>query len=181
MTRLTASVALLTVLAAGAWAAFRPAQGMPQPTPEHADLLKGVGMWEGTLTMFVPGASAEPTPCQETIVGVGDFWTSSTFTCDFMGMPFVGNGVLGFDTERKLFVGTWIDSMTTRLVVMEGKMDPAKKALVMSYEAPSPMDGKMTRHRIETVHESADAYTSTFFMGEGEGQKHMVIAMKRKK
>ena len=181
MTRLTASVALLTVLAAGAWAAFRPAQGMPQPTPEHADLLKGVGTWEGTLTMFVPGMSQDPLPCKEVVEGIGDLWTSATFSCDMMGMAFTGSGVMGYDTERKLFVGTWVDSTTTRLVVMEGKMDPAKKALVMRYEAPNPMDGQMTQHRIETVRDSADAYTSTFFMGAGEGQKHMAIAMKRRK
>jgi hypothetical protein len=162
-------------------AALRPVQEMPTPTQEHAQLQKGVGEWEGTLTMSAPGVPAEPMPCRETVTGIGAFWTVSTFTCDFGGMPFIGSGSMGYDTERKLYVGTWIDAMTTRLTVMEGKMDPAKKALVMKYEGPEPMTGKIVPHRIETVHEGADAYTSTFFMGEGEGQKHMVIAMKRKK
>lgn len=162
-------------------AALRPVQEMPTPTPEHARLLKAVGEWEGTLTMSAPGAPTEGTPCRESVTGVGEFWTVSNFTCELMGMPFVGSGSMGYDTERKLFVGTWIDSMTTRLTTMEGKLDPAKKALVMTYEGPDPMTGKLVPHRIETVHESADAYTSTFFMGAGEGTKQMVIAMQRKK
>lgn len=176
-----ASFALFTL--GTAWAALRPAQdmAMPTPGPEHAELLGGVGEWEGTLTMLAPGMSPDPVPCRETVVGVGAFWTSSTFTCDMGGMPFVGSGVMGYDTAKKAFVGTWVDGFTTRLTVMEGRMDPAKKALVMHYKGPDPMTGKETSHRIETVHEGPDAYTSTFFRGEGEGVKNMSITMKRKK
>lgn len=182
MSRFTVSAALSLLLAAGAWAALRPAQDMAIPTPgaEHTVLLEGVGEWEGTLTMLAPGMPQEGTPCRESVTAIGPFWTTSTFKCEFMGMPFVGSGVMGYDPEKKAYVGTWIDSMTTRLSVMEGKMDPAKKALVMSYKGPDPMTGKETTHRIETVWQ-ADSYTSTFFMGEGEGTKHMSIAMKRKK
>src|SRR5688500_293161 len=99
-------------------AALRPAQAMPTPTQEHAQLLKAVGEWEGTLTMSAPGVPAEPMACRETVTGVGAFWTVATFTCDFGGMPFIGSGTMGYDTERKLYVGTWIDAMTTRLTVM---------------------------------------------------------------
>lgn len=181
MIRLTTAALALAALGT-TYAAVRPAQEMqmPEPTSEHAELLKGVGEWEGTLTMHMPGSPEEGTPCKETVTAIGEFWTTSTFTCDFMGMPFVGTGVTGYDTERKLFVGTWVDAMTTRLTVMEGRMDPAKKALVMTYEGPDPMTGELTPHRIETVH-SGDGYTSTFYMGEGDGVKHMSIAMKRKK
>lgn len=180
MSRL-AVTAFVLVTATGAWAALRPAQAPAQPTQEHAELIKGVGEWEGMLTMFVPGMPEEPTPCSESVSAIGELWTTSKFTCDLMGAPFVGASSMGYDTERKLYVGTWIDSMTTRLTVMEGRMDPAKKAMVMTYEAPDMMTGKLTPHRIETSFQSPDTYTSTFFMGAGEGTKHMVIAMKRKK
>jgi hypothetical protein len=179
MSRLAIAAVLLASIGT-AFAALRPAQEMPTPTSEHAELLKGVGEWEGTLTMFAPGMPTDGSPCRETVSAIGDFWTVSKFTCELMGMSFTGSGTMGYDTERKLYVGTWIDSMTTRLTTMEGKMDPAKKALVMTYEAPDMMTGALTRHRIETSW-SGDSYTSTFFMGEGEGTKHMAIAMQRKK
>lgn len=178
MSRLAFSVLVLITLGS-AYAALQPAQGPASPTPEHAELMKGVGEWEGTLTMFVPGMPETPSPCSESVGAIGELWTVSKFTGDVMGAPFTGSGSLGYDVERKLFVGTWIDSYTTRLTTMEGRMDPAKQALVMSYKAPDPATGEMAKHRIETVHQGPDAYTSTFFIGEGT--KHMVIAMKRKK
>lgn len=180
MPRLAAAAFVLAALGI-AFAALRPAQDVPQPAPEHAELLEGVGEWEGTLSMMVPGMPSDGIPCTETVSAVGGFWTTSKFTCDFGGAPFVGAGSLGFDSARGLWVGTWIDSMTTRLTVMEGKVDPKTQALVMRYTGPHPLTGEMVPHRVETVHQGADAYTSTFFMGEGEGQKHMVIAMRRVK
>ena len=179
MIRLTSAALVLTALAAAA-ATLRPVQEMPQATQQHAMLLKGVGEWEGTLTMFMPGAPEEGTPCRESVTAIGEFWTTSTFHCDLMGVPFVGTGVTGYDPDRKLFVGTWVDSMTTRLSVMEGTYDEARRALVMNYMGPDPMTGELVPHRTETVHEG-DGYTSTFFMGAGEGTKSMTIQMKRVK
>lgn len=176
MLRITTAALVLTALAAAA--ALRPTQEMPQATPQHAQLLEGVGEWKGTLTMVSPGSPEEGMPCSETVTAIGEFWTTSSFECDFMGMPFVGSAVTGYDPDQKKFVGTWIDSMTTRLTVMEGTWDETRKALVMGYIGPDPMTGEMVPHRIETVHRD-DAYTSTFFVGEGGGSKTMVLDMKR--
>lgn len=178
MIRLT--IAALVLAAVTAAATLLPTQEMPQATPQHAMLLKGVGEWEGTMVMHMPGEAEEPVACRESVTAIGEFWTTSTFHSDFGGVPFVGTGVTGYDPDRKLFVGTWVDSMTTRLSVMEGKWDEAKRALVMSYMGPDPMTGELVPHRAETVH-AGDGYTSTFFMGAGEGTKSMTIKMKRVK
>lgn len=179
MIRLTTAALVLATLASAA-VALRTAQEMPVPQQQHAFLMKGVGEWEGTLTMHAPGMSADPAPCRDTITAIGEFWTSSMFRCSLMDTPLLGTGVTGYDPERKLFVGTWVDSMTTRLTVMEGKLDESKNTLVMRYVGPDPMTGDLVPHRIETVHEG-DSSTSNFFMGEGEGVKSMTIAMKRVK
>lgn len=163
-----------------AFAATRLAQepALPQPTEHHQWIVDGAGEWEGTLTSFLPGMPTAPTPAKESVVAIGGFWTQSRFTCDFMGMPYVGVGVLGYDVEKKKFVSTWSDSMSSFLALMEGDMDPKTKTLVMRWTAPD-MTGKPAQHRSETVHEG-DSYTSTFFVGEGAGTKSMVIAMARK-
>lgn len=173
--------ALLTLaLTAGAVAAVRPfvAQDMPQPTDEHRMVLGAVGEWEGNLTMYMPGMEPTTAPCSETVTAVGEFWTTSRFTMEFMDMPFTGVGCNGYDTKKKKFVGTWIDSMTTSLSVMEGDFDKAKNALVMRWTAPDPATGEMIQHRSETVFR-ADAYVMQMFQGEG-GEKTMEIKMKRK-
>jgi hypothetical protein len=153
-------------------------QETPQPTENHALVLEGVGTWEGTLTSHFPGMPAEPVEARETVEAVGSFWTQATFECLFMGAPYKGTGCVGYDSTKEAFVGTWIDSMSSYLAVMEGEIDEKTGKLVMRWEAPG-MTGDMVNHRSETVRKD-DSYTSTFFMGEGdEEMKSMVIEMKR--
>jgi hypothetical protein len=175
----------LFTLAAGslAIAAVRPAlfqePQAPQPTEQHEFLLQGVGSWEGTIQMFMPGMEGEPTPATETIEAIGSFWTRSKFESTFAGMPFVGSGCTGYDPAKKAFVATWVDNTTTSLTLMEGKLDPKTNTLTMRWQAPDMATGAMTAHRSELVVKK-DTYTMTFYMGEGEGMKAMVIDMKRK-
>ncbi len=164
-------------LAVAAVVPLRSVQAPPAPVEQHKQLLSTVGNWEGTLTMFMPGMPSEPTPAKEKVEAIGAFWTQSHFECSFMGMPYHGTGFNGYDPVKKKHLGTWIDNMSPALAVMEGEMD-ANKKLVMRYEAPDMMTGAMTPHRIETVI-GENAYTSTFFEGAGDGNKTMVIDMKR--
>jgi hypothetical protein len=177
--------ACLFTLAAGslAVAAVQPAlfqePQAPQPTEQHKFLLEGVGTWEGTIQMLMPGMEGEPSPATETIEAIGSLWTRSKFECSFAGMPFVGTGCTGYDPEKKAFVGTWVDNMTTSITMMEGKLDPKTNTLTMRWKAPDMATGAMTAHRSELTVKK-DAYTMSFYMGEGEGMKTMVIDMKRK-
>lgn len=172
-------------LAAGAFAvaAVRVAarQEPPQPTAEHAWLLRGVGDWQGTLTTSLPDVPSEPIPVTETVEAVGGFWTQSRFECEFMGAPFVGTGCLGYDTQRKKFVGTWIDSSSSYLSVMEGERDPKTQELVMRWQAPDMMTGALAPHRYVSVERKDGSHETTFYMGAGDAEvKTMVISMKRK-
>lgn len=179
-----ASLALILGLGTLAYAAIRPSfqegqDAPPQPTEHHKMLLGSVGEWEGTMKMWMPGVPAQEIKCQETIYPIGEMWTQSRFTCDFMGMPFVGSSTTGYDTAKKKFVGTWIDSMSTEIFAMEGSFDAEKKVLHMSWEAPDMASGERVRHRSETSW-TADTYTSHMFKGEGAGEKTMEFSMKRK-
>lgn len=151
---------------------------MPKPGPEHAKLLEGVGEWEGKLTSYMMGGEAVM-EATEKVTALGGFWALSRFECDFMGAPYVGTGCVGYDSKKGKYVGTWIDNMSDYLAVMEGQEEG--DALVMRWEAPSMAgDGALAPHRSETVTDG-DSYTSTFYVGEGDGaQKVMVIEMHRK-
>jgi Protein of unknown function (DUF1579) len=166
------------IVAASAYAAVR-FQEMPQPTAEHREIVKAVGAWEGTLTSYMPGQPEQTMPAKETIEAIGGFWTQSRFETSFGGQPYVGTGCVGYDSQTKKYVGTWIDSMSEFFSLMEGEKDAKTGAIVMRYMAPDMESGKLVPHRIETVH-GTDTYTSSFFMGDGAGTKTMVIAMKRK-
>lgn len=176
----TAPLVLGLIVGPLTFAAVRPApagQEMPLPGPQHQELLQGVGKWEGTLTLFMPDMPSEPVAARETVQAIGGFWTLSHFECEFMGMPYIGSGHVGYDDAKKKYVGTWVDNMSSYLAVMEGEMDPTTKKLVMRWVAPD-MTGAIVPHRSEHV-TTADSHTMTFFVGPGEGEKSMVIAMKR--
>lgn len=183
MTRTT--VALLTLtLTAGAFAAVRPVlfqePQMPDVTEQHKLVQAGVGEWEGTLTMFMPDMEPTPMTAKESVTAVGDYWTTSRFEADMGGMPFFGASTLGYDSDKKQFVGTWIDSTTTYMTVMHGEFNKEKNTLVMHWEGPNWMgDGALIPFRMESVHR-ADVAVTNFFMGEGQTTRHMEIKMKRK-
>lgn len=179
--RVTAVAVCSLTLAAGAFAlaTHRQDMGMPQPGPQHAALLKGVGDWEGTLTYYMGTPDGIVEAATETVEAIGEFWIQAKFECDFMGMPYVGTGCVGYDTEKEKYVGTWIDNMSSYLAIMEGDVDEQTGKVVMRWTAPD-MTGQMAPHRNE-VEDTADVRTSTFYVGEGEeSTKLMVISMKRK-
>lgn len=180
--KLTQPVLALAALAACALASTALVQEMmqmPKPAPEHAQIQAGVGEWEGTVTTYLD-PSGKPTveSAKETVTSLGGFWVLSQFESKVMGGPYHGSGHFGYDPEKKKHVGTWVDSMSSQIAIMEGEVDPATKALVMRWKGPDPT-GKIVPHRSECV-STGDARTETFYMGEGAGTKTMVIEMKRK-
>ena len=152
-----------------------------QATKEHKLIVKGAGDYEGTLTWSMPGMP-EPmvSPCTEKVIAIGDFWTISHFEMEFMGAPFSGSSSMGYDPERKKFIGTWIDSMSPRVTHMEGEWNDEKQAIVMEYDMYDQMAGAMVRMR-SVNHFTDDGYTLKFYRLTEEGaQDDMSIAMKRK-
>lgn len=180
MLRSRLAVTLLALTAGTvAVAAVQPLfQEMPQPTEQHQLIQKGVGDWEGTVTMFHPGMPTEPAPATEKVTALGGFWTTSHFKSEFMGMPYSGHGQFGYDPAKKKYVSTWIDSMSSFLSVTEGEYDEKTNSMTMHWVAPG-MTGEMEKHRSVNVI-GENSYVMTFFLGEGEGVKSMEIKMKRK-
>jgi hypothetical protein len=170
-------VALAVLVACASAFAVTARQQAPQPTEMHKKLVKHAGEWVGTFTLLVPDAPAQTSAARETVIAIGDFWTQAHFVTEIMGMPFVGTGCVGYDERAEKYVGTWIDSSSSNLLLLEGEMDETGK-LVMRWTAPD-MTGQMTQHRHETVY-GKDSYTSTFYTGEGSTEPTMKIEMKRK-
>ncbi|MFK5956108.1 MAG: DUF1579 family protein [Planctomycetota bacterium] len=169
---------ILTVAGSAVFAAtsvWNQEPQMPKPTAQHKALQEGVGNWEGTVTMFMPGVPEMPMPASEVVTAQGPFWVHSYFTTSMGPMgEYNGFGYSGYDPIAKQYVGTWMDNVSTTFSVMKGNYDKQGKVLTMKWKAPDAM-GKMTEMYNETVR-TKDAYTITFF---ANGEKNMVIDMKR--
>ncbi|MCA9000304.1 MAG: DUF1579 family protein [Planctomycetes bacterium] len=175
-----AGATLLTGIALAAATSYNPFQESPK-VEQHDLVLKGVGEWEGTVTMDIPGME-EPMvmPCTESISAIGELWTVSRFEGDFAGMPFAGSSTFGYDPDQKAFVSTWVDSMTTRITTMNGHWDEKTESLVSEYEEKDPMTGEMVNKR-SVCKWSEDSYVCKFYtLGETEVLA-MTIEMHRKK
>ncbi len=121
---------------------------MPKPTREHEMLSGNVGTWNVKCQYFMdPSQPPMEQTAVETVEPVGAFWTVSKFECDMMGAPFVGRATCGYDTRRGKWVGTWIDSMSTNLFVMEGDMNEEGTTLEMTCQGPNMQTGDMTTFR----------------------------------
>lgn len=143
---------------------------MPTPTAHHARLQRDVGRWNVACTYYMD-PSQPPMECTavEEIEAVGGFWTLSRFTADFMGMPFVGRCTLGWDARKEKFVGSWIDSMSSTMFVMEGDFSADGRTLEMRCEGPHMATGDIVPMRMVTSYGDDGTHTFDMFVGNPGG------------
>ncbi len=119
---------------------------LPKPGPDQEVLKMQAGTWDATIESFMaPGAPASVSKGVETnTLGMGGLWLVTDVTSEFMGIPFQGHGVTGWDPAKKKYVGTWVDSMSTGLSLSEAAYDPATKTVTGTMEGPD-MEGRIVK------------------------------------
>lgn len=154
------------------------------PGDAHKKLDGMVGNWNVTVKAWMaPGAP----PMESTGTAVnswvlGGRWMEEKFTGTFMGMPFNGIGYTGYDNIKKQYVGTWMDNMSTAVMVSSGKGSSGN-----TYEFTSTMDDAMTGKPAtiteKVVFTDADHHTMEMWAPgpDGRNYKSMEIAYSRKK
>jgi hypothetical protein len=155
----TFAVALLASLCCG----VAGAQEMPKPQKEQEWLQQLTGDWETEGEIFgEPGKPPTKTRGSELNRSIGGFWILSEHKGDFFGTPFTGIFSLGYSPEKKKYVGTWIDSLTSHLWTYTGSMDEAGKVLTLEAEGPGH-DGKPAKFReiLAVVDKNQKTFTSS--------------------
>jgi hypothetical protein len=175
-----ASVIGLVAVAAAIWAfggnslrADDTPYPVPKPGPEHEILKSEAGVWDASVEMMMNGKTEVSKGVETNTMMPGGLWLLSDFKGKFGGMDFVGHGVSGYDTNKKKYVGTWVDSMSTGLAVMEETYDPAKKTMTGTMEGPDET-GKVVKLKLVT--EWKDDNTRIFSMsGPGPDGKDVMM------
>jgi hypothetical protein len=67
----------------------------------------------------------------------------------------------GYNPEKKVYVGTWIDSMTSQKWEYEGSVDKAGKVLSLTTRGFCPMEQKMCNFRSTVEFKSDDVRVLT--------------------
>ncbi len=119
------------------------------PTAVHQMLAQSDGEWTGEVTHWMtPKSEPIKSKCTSTNKMImGGRYQHSEFKGEFMGMPFEGMSLLGFDNAKKVFTSTWIDNMGTGTMTMEGKWDEKNRTINFYGKMVDPMTGKDTEAR----------------------------------
>lgn len=159
------------------------AQEMPQPAPEHALLAADVGTWDAAVEMWMePGKPPAKSEAVETVTMVGGFWQVQEFKGTFMGAPFEGRGLTGWDAQKKKYVSAWVDSGAPGLSHGEATYDAATKTMKGTIVGPGP-DGKPQQMSMACTWKSADEREVTMGMVGPDGKEApmMRFVYKRRK
>lgn len=105
------------------------------------------------------------------------------FTGNFMGMPFTGMGFTGYDNIKKKYVGTWMDTMTTSMMISTGTANADGKSYTFTSTMDDPMTGKSSPVKETVTIVDDDHHTLEMWTPGPDGKmfKTMEIAYTRKK
>jgi hypothetical protein len=112
------------------------------PGAEQKALEEFVGTWKTTVTMWMmPGADPMTSEgSSDNRMILGNRFLEQHFTGNVMGAAFEGIGYTGYDNVRKQYWGTWMDNMSTSMMMTTGSK--SGKTYSFSGSMPDPMTGK---------------------------------------
>jgi hypothetical protein len=130
-------------------------------TPEIDVLKKWVGNWDATIEST--GRDGKPvTNSAKSIVKLsGGRWLVTDFDGTFMGAPFIGHEVIGYDPVAKKYVLNWVDSIATSFATGEGLYNPQTRTLTLTVSGRDDSTGKMTTWRQVDIWKDADHHDWT--------------------
>ena len=117
------------------------------PGDAHKKLSAMVGTWDAKVSMWMDPA-APPQVSEGTSTNkwvLGKRWVRQDYSGSFMGKPFNGVGYTGYDNVKEQYVGTWMDSASTSVMVSAGKAEDDGK----TYTFSSTMDDPMTKKPVD--------------------------------
>jgi hypothetical protein len=157
------------------------------PGENHARLNYMLGDWTFENKMWDTNAPPDAPPttskgtCTTRAIMDGRYFVSE-HKGEFMGQPFEGTAVTGYDNFRKKYVATWIDNMGTGIMMSEGTFDPATKTYTYVGEMDDFIKGG-PKIKIREVVKEVDKNKHTLEWYENRGgkeRKAMEITYTRK-
>ncbi len=157
-----------------------------EPTKDHQWLQKLVGEWTYESDCHA-GPDQPPAKAKgyEIVRPLGGLWV----LCEGQGEMHCGGPAttmmtLGYDPQKKRYVGTWIGSMMTHLWVYDGVLDASGRVLTLETEGPSiAAEGKFAKYRdvIDFKLDQHRVLTSHVLGDDGKWNEFMTVDYRRKK
>jgi hypothetical protein len=151
------------------------------PGEHHEHMKKLAGNHTYTMKMWMDPAAPpqESTGKRTSEFLLGGRFLEEKYTGTFMGMPFEGIGILGYDNVKKQYVGTWIDNMSTGIMTSHGTCD--KGSWTMTGESTDPMTGKTWTSRSVVKIVDDNTFVMEMYGPAPDGKEYKMMEMTCKK
>ena len=161
-TTLLASAALLLAAAAPIMAQDKMPEMTPEekaemeayikagtPGPQHKRLADSVGEYDAVVKSWhdAKGPAMEEKATARRSMQLGGRVLVEEFQGSMMGMPFTGHGMTGYDNTTGKYWGSWMDSMSTGMMVSEGTCD-ANNTCKFNSSWTDPVTKKLLKARM---------------------------------
>ncbi|HRP61705.1 MAG TPA: DUF1579 domain-containing protein [Phycisphaerales bacterium] len=156
------------------------------PGAMHQHLAKSIGVWHGKSTMWMaPDTEPMHSECISTVTAIMDGrFFKVEIEGDMPGMgAFSGMGIYGFDNVSQKFQSTWLDNMSTGMMIGTGELSSDSKTLSWNFTYNCPITKKP--HVMREIERMTGADTKTLEMHmtdpiSGKEYKMMEIVFTRK-
>jgi hypothetical protein len=151
-----------------------------KPGKFHENLKDFVGTWIATAKMWMePGAPPVVSKGQATFKLIFDGrFLYGDFVSEFMGQPFKGINIMGYDNAKKEFFSIWLDNSNTGLLSSTGDYDLETKKYHFFAETIDPVSNQMLKLREEAYFTSKDEYISVTWAKSEDGVEFKNMEMK---
>ena len=166
-------------------AAFAEFLKQNAPGEHHAHMKQLAGTWdcdvEMRMTPDAPWQKSKGKTRSETVLE--GRYLRGEFSGDMMGMPFKGMSLMGYDNMKQKYFMTWVDSMSTGVMLFDGKCDQGGKVFTFTGEYDDAMTKKKSKVRQVTKVVSPDKHVFEWYESPEGGQefKSMMITYTRAK
>ena len=155
-----------------------------KPGPEHKALEWLVGDWNAEVKLWMD-PSAPPNITKGSAKSkwiLGNRFVQQEFKGEFMGKPFQGIGLTGYDNMKQKYNSFWIDDVSTAMFTSEGSAGSSGKAITFEGTYDCAMTGEKDKpskqivriiSRDKHIHEMYDP-------SKGANTKTMEITYTRK-
>jgi len=153
------------------------------PGKVHQSMASFAGEWKTENKMWMaPGSEPMVTEGACTMeMLLGGRYLKSTHTGNFMGMPFEGVSIEGFDKATNTFNYVWIDNFGTGMMTMKGSYDDATKCITYKGMMVDPVQKKEVPVReVVNVGDPNKVVMEMFTEADGKEFKNMEIIFTRK-
>ena len=154
------------------------------PGKYHKWLASFDGEWTGDVKMWMdPSQPPMASKMNTTNAMIMDgLYQKSTHNGMMMGAPFKGQGLVGYDNSKEIFISTWVDNMGSGIMIMEGNVDKDGKVLTTVGTMTDPITGDTINVKQVLTYISDDKHLFEMYMtSDGQEFKTMEITYSRKK